>query len=258
MDSQTEARRVQIILLDKPGLMRASLAQFLGSQPDLEMIGECGSTDAALAILKESTVDVVLLNSDAFPDAGADLISSAREAGYRRWFLVIAGALDALRAAQAIKLGASGLFLTSDVPDHLTRAIRFVANGDVWIDSAILRSLATQLTGLPAHPRARESAVSLENRERRVVTLVVAGLSNQAIADRTGLSLSMVKNVVQRVFQKTGVRTRSLLVRRVLEGAWGAPHELLLQSSSMKSSPGFDIEPRDTLPAARLSESQLT
>lgn len=234
MTNHAEVKRIRLILLERPALMRASLAQFLAAQPDLEVIGEFDTPSEALAVMKDAAVDVVLLDPDALPDDGDDFMCLAREAGYHGWFLVLTGAPDVRKAAQAIRLGASGVFLISDVPDHLIRAIRFVANGDAWVDSTILRSLATQLICKQPPVALGKPATPLDDRERKIVALIVAGLSNQAIADRTGLPLGTVKNVVQRLFDKTRARTRSLLVRRVLEGFLGDPSRLLLEPSATK------------------------
>lgn len=221
MNGQIEERRIRLVLFEKPGLLRASLSRRLASEPDLEVIGECGTSAEALALLNGSLADVVLLDSNACTEHADNPISAARHAGYQGSFLIVVGELDVRNLALALKLGASGIFLMSDRPEHLIQAIRVVANGDVWIDRTVVQSLAGQLIDRYGQRQRHRPDLALEERERTVVLDILGGLSNKQIAEHTGLSTGMVKNIVLRVFTKTGIRTRSQLVRLALEGSFG-------------------------------------
>jgi DNA-binding NarL/FixJ family response regulator len=133
--------------------------------------------------------------------------------------LIVAGAADARSSALALKLGASGIFLKSEAPDRLVQAIRLVAKGDVWVDPKVIQLLADQL--IDGYPPVGDQRVDdpLENRERKVLMGILGGLTNKKIGDHLGLSESSVKNLVQRLFTKAGVKTRSQLVRVALEGS---------------------------------------
>lgn len=208
---------IRVVVVDALSLFRVSLGKFLASA-GIEVARECATREEALEFLQNSSADVVLLDLEL---AGAgDLISAARQAGHQARFLLIAGTADAAKSAPAIKLGASGIFLKSETPDRLVQAIHLVAEGRAWIDDQVLQMLAGELidrSGCPQAPRAN----GLDERERRVLSGILGGLSNRTIGDRIGLSESSVKNVVQRLFHKSGVKTRGQLVRMALEGGFG-------------------------------------
>ncbi len=210
--------RIRLVLLDDHGLFRAILARFLASEPDVEIVSECDTSSQALETLSSSTVDVVLLDFDLGSERGSDFITAAREAGYRGHFLIVASAPD-VSSAVGLKLGASGVFLKSEAPDRLLRAIRLVAAGDVWVDQRVIQMLADQ--AVSQEPRSNGAGLysALEEREHQVLRGILAGLTNKKIGDNLGLTESSVKNIVQRLFGKAGVKKRSQLVRIALEGS---------------------------------------
>jgi two-component system nitrate/nitrite response regulator NarL len=203
---------IRLFLVDDQGLFRASLACLLSSEPGFEVAGECGSA-VAIDILKNAPADVVLLDLDLGGERVADFICAARMAGYSGRFLILARASDAVTAAPALKLGASGIFLASESPDRVVQAIRLVAAGAVWVDQLVIQTLAEKY--VPA-----TCAIRLEERERKVLTGIVSGLTNRKIGLDIGLSEGSVKAIVQRLFAKAGVRTRGQLVRRALDGSF--------------------------------------
>jgi DNA-binding NarL/FixJ family response regulator len=202
---------------------RASLAHLLASEPDFEVVGECGTAAEALGLLKGSTPDVILLDFDVGAERGTDFMSGAKQANYQGHFLIVAGAPDVMKSALSLKVGASGIFLKSGPPERLLRAIKAVADGGVWVDPKVIQLLADQLIDQrPAFGEAgKERRGTLRDEpERNVLAGIVGGLSNRKIGDSLGLSESQVKNVIQRLFTKSGVRTRSQLVRAALEARW--------------------------------------
>jgi DNA-binding NarL/FixJ family response regulator len=227
MSDQTQEPRTRLVLLDDHGLFRESLGRLLASEPDLEVAGECGSSGEALDVLKRSAVDVVLLEFHVGMEPAGDFISAARQAGYQGRFLIVAGSADVRNSVFALKLGASGVFLKSGTPDRLVHAIRLVGGGGIWIDQKIIQLLADQLTNPHASLEDHEATGPLENRERNVLLGILGGLTNRKIGENIGLSESSVKNIVQRLFRKAGVKTRSQLVRVALEGALGVAREFI-------------------------------
>ena len=226
MHDQTNENRVRLVVLDNHGLFRASLARLLASVSGFEVVGECGTSAEALEMLNGSPVDVVLLDFDFGAEHANDLISAARKAGYRGRFLIVAGTTDAERSANALRFGASGVFLKSEVPERLVQAIRVIASGAVWIDQKIIQLLADQCLNQPRRGD-QESGSALEIREQRALLGILGGLTNRKIGDNMGLSESSIKSVVQQLFVRAGVRTRSQLVRMALEGSLGAARELV-------------------------------
>jgi DNA-binding NarL/FixJ family response regulator len=172
-------------------------------------------------------VDVVLLDFDRATGDGDGFMSAACRNGYQGYFLIVAGATDARSSAMAIKLGASGIFLKSEPPHRLVQAITLVANGAVWLDQRTIRLLADQSADGFRQLDDQGSANLLTDREQKVLLGILAGLTNKKIGENLGLSEGSVKTSVQRLFYRTGVRTRSRLVRAALEGSLGTAQALM-------------------------------
>ena len=255
-NDQTQDSRIRLVLLDELGLFRATLGRFLSSEPGFEVTGECGTPAEALEVLQRSTVEVVLLDFDVCTEEGGDFISAARQAGYQGRFLIVASAPDVRKSAVALQHGASGIFPKSEEPDRLVQAIKLVANGEIWIDQKVIRSLAGQLIDRCAQLEDHGPGKPLEERERKVLLGIVGGLSNRKIGYSMGLSESSVKNIVQRLFGKAGVKTRSQLVRVAFEGSLGVASEFITNGAPFagRLHSREQLQPASAnLPAARQS-----
>ena len=160
----------------------------------------------------------MLLDFDLGDEQGGRFISRAREAGYKgRIFMVTAG-MSATESSLALKLGVSGIALKHILPDALVRAIRLVASGETWLDQKVIQQMADRT--LDGDRQALPPTLTL--RENQVLKGVFEGLANKEIAARIGVSEASVKATLQQLFNKTGVRTRSQLVRITLEGSFRA------------------------------------
>ncbi len=123
--------------------------------------------------------------------------------------LVIACSLRREEAISLLRQEVGGIFDASNPLAELPAAIRTVAGGGKWLDARHVKLLVEASVG-------REEGSKLPARERAVLNLVLEGLSNKEIGQRIGLSEASVKAALQRLFRKSGVRTRSQLVRAAL------------------------------------------
>lgn len=225
VQEQSGNARIRLLLLEVHALFRVSLARLLAAERDFEVMGDCGSTSEALAMLHSSSIDVVLLDLDLGVNSAADVIALAMNSGFQGRFLIVTESANAERAALALKLGASGIFLKSDVPERLVQAIRLITAGGVWVDQKVIQLLAEQCLDPPRRAEPKRSA-ALDNREQAALQGILSGLTNRDIASILGTSESSVKNILQGLFGRTGVRKRSQLVRLAVEGALGDLHEM--------------------------------
>jgi two-component system, NarL family, nitrate/nitrite response regulator NarL len=211
---------IRLLLLDDHILFREGLSRLLVSEPDFETVAQCGAPAEALEVLAHSAVDIVLLDFDLEDDTGTRFISAATAAGYRGKILMVTAGMNALDSSHAWKLGISGIFLKHSSPATLLQAIRTVAAGKLWIDQK-----AAHPAPLAAPRAGARSSASLTPREQHVLRSVFEGLTNKEIAYEIGVSLSSVKATLQQLFEKTGVRTRSQLVRIAIERSLEAERE---------------------------------
>jgi DNA-binding NarL/FixJ family response regulator len=206
-------RRATILLVDDHALFRESVARFLDSDPGFRVAGGCATVDEAREfLLGNHQVDLVLLDFDLGARDGIDFMRVAESIGYEGKVLLVTAGMDESSAANLVRRGIAGIFLKHNPPSVLVDAIREVLAGKVWFEQNYLRKIAER-AGEDALPQTRK----LTKREQQVLIGVFEGLANKQIADRLQVSESSVKATLQQLFQKTGVRTRSQLVRIALE-----------------------------------------
>ena len=205
-------RRATILLVDDHALFRDSVARFLDSDPDFQVVASCATIEEAKEFLLASPVDLVLLDFDLGQWDGIDFMTVAASIGYRGRVLLVTAGIDESSAANLLRRGIAGVFLKHDPPAVLVDAIREVLAGKVWFEQNDLRRIVGRASEEEA-PRTRK----LTEREQQVLVGVFDGLANKQIAERLQVSESSVKATLQQLFQKTGVRTRSQLVRIALE-----------------------------------------
>lgn len=201
-----------ILLVDDHALFRESVARLLTSEPGFEVVAHCSSVEEALAVLRNNHVDIVLLDFDLGQHDGGEFMSLARQQGFDGKVLVVTAGVEKEQAAELIRNGVSGVFMKNESAALLVEAIRDVLAGKVWLDRELLRE-AMGGTGA----RLESKSERFTERERRVLSYIFEGLLNKQIADRIGVSESSVKATLQQLFSKTGVRSRSQLVRVALE-----------------------------------------
>lgn len=209
-DAQSASRkRIRLLLLADQALFRASLGRFLALEPEFELVGECATGGEATELLTRAAVDVALIEFEPESPHAGEFMSAAERSGFAGRFLVLTAVMNACNSARALRLGAAGVFLKSDSADRLIQAIRTVAAGEMWIDARIIRQMAERY---PLDEQ-RFDTDGLTEREQKVLLGILSGLSNKKIGEDMKISESSVKAVVQQLFDKTGVRTRSQLVR---------------------------------------------
>lgn len=206
--------KTQLLLLDDHALFRVMLKKLLDTESGFHVVADCSSIEDALGTLGRHHVDLVLLDYDLGQRVtGFQFIEKARKTGYAgRIFVVTAGMSDA-DYVRALVHGVCGIFLKHSSPELLIEAVHKVMAGETWIDQRCVQSLVHALEG-EERPRRRSR---LSERERDVLRGVFSGLTNKEIAARLGISEAAVKSALQQLFIKTGVRTRSQLVRVALE-----------------------------------------
>ena len=195
------------------------MSRLLDAEPDFEMVAGCASVDQALEVLRAKPVDLVLLDYDLGPHRGPDFIDAARAAGLKPRVLMVTAGITPSESVKLLSGGAAGLFLKHSSPALLAEAIRKVHGGETWVDQRCVRDLVQAASKAEARPPSRD----FTERERLVLKGVFEGLSNKEIGARLEISESSVKAALQQLFHKTGVRTRSQLVRIALEqfaGQW--------------------------------------
>jgi len=210
---KTAEETVRILLLDDHALFRESVSRLLSVEPGFEVVAHCGTIEEALQVLRRKSVDLVLLDFDLGERDGREFLRLAKEKGFQGKILVVTAGVDPQAVSELIRSGISGVFRKHDSAPLLAQGIRDVMAGKVWLDQEQLQSALTTEAATQQIGGTRR----FTERERQVLSFVFDGLVNKEIAARIGVSEGSVKSTLQQLFAKTGVRTRSQLVRIVLE-----------------------------------------
>jgi two-component system, NarL family, nitrate/nitrite response regulator NarL len=209
---KTAEQTLHILLLDDHALFRESVSRLLAAEPGFEVVGHCGTIEEALRALGRKSVDIVLLDFDLGERDGREFLRLAKEQGFKGKVLLVTAGVDAPAISDLIRAGVSGIFRKHDSAALLAEGIREVMAGKVWMEQDQLRTAFKTDASIP-----QQAARRFTERERQVLSFVFEGLANKEIAARIGVSEGSVKSTLQQLFSKTGVRTRSQLVRIVLE-----------------------------------------
>lgn len=205
---------IKILLIDDHTLFRESLGRLLQAESDIEIVGSSATVSDGLRLIQSSHPNVVLLDYDLGNDQGLSLLVKARAAGFSGAVLMVTAGIADAATLRLLQEGASGIFLKHSPPSRLITAIHRVAKGETWLDQNVMQSALAS----SKESKGEEPTPSLPTaREREVLQGVLDGLSNKEIAGKLGVSESAVKATLQQLFDKTGVRTRSQLVRIALE-----------------------------------------
>jgi DNA-binding NarL/FixJ family response regulator len=205
---------IRVLLVDDQALVRAGFRALLDADEDIDVVGEAGDGSAAVQLTRATRPDLVLMDIrmphvdglEATREIAADPALSATR-------IVILTTFDLDEYVfEALRVGASGFLLKDTEPADLLRAVRAVAGGDALLSPRVTRRLIAEFASRPRSPAPPRELDQLTDREREVMALVGAGLSNEEIAARLFVSPATAKTHVSRTMIKLGARDRAQLV----------------------------------------------
>jgi two-component system, NarL family, nitrate/nitrite response regulator NarL len=202
---------IRLLIIDDHAITRKALRVFLERLPDLTIVGDAASPEAALAAAVREQPDIILLDLVLGDANGLDLLTPLRTGAPGAHIVVLTGVCDADVHRRAIQLGARGVVLKGDAPKVLVKAIAEVAGGVIWLNSLgvarVLHEMPPTKT-TPATTPETQKINALTAREREIIRLLGQGLKNHALADRLGISEATVRDHLTSIFGKLGVRDR--------------------------------------------------
>ena len=216
---------IRVVLADDQELVRAGFRVLIESAPDVEVVGEASDGEGAVRAVAQEHPDVVLMDVRMPGMNGIEATKRIRELEGSEPRVLILTTFDLDEYVhQALRAGASGFLLKDSSPKDLLDAIRIINAGDSLLAPSITRRLIEEFTQRPG-PNLNSAAMleSLTDREREVLRLVAAGMSNTEIADRLVVSPATSKTHVSRILTKLGARDRAQLVMIAYETGLAKP-----------------------------------
>jgi DNA-binding NarL/FixJ family response regulator len=223
---------IRAVIADDQGLVRVGLRKVLEIEPDIEVVGEAADGQQAVAAAARLHPDVILMDIRMPALDGIEATRRiVRSHPTVRVLMLTTFGLDSY-VYDALRAGASGFMLKDAPPEEIAAAVRIIANGEALLAPSVTRAVINEFARHPASvPKQLPAAVaSLTPREREVLDLLIAGLSNPEICDRLVITDATAKTHVARILQKLGVRDRVQVViyayesGAVIPGAGDANH----------------------------------
>ncbi|CAL9480396.1 response regulator [Streptomyces sp. enrichment culture] len=200
---------LKVLVADDQGIVRAGFAAVIDAEEDMTVVGEAADGAAAVRLAERLAPDVVVMDvrMPELDGIAATRIITGR-AGAPRVLVLTTFDLDSY-VFDALRAGASGFLLKDVYASELLRGIRVVAAGESVLAPSATRRLVSHYAAAGDGPAAPVPELSaLTGRERGVLTLVAAGLTNAEIADQLGITVGTVKSHVNALLRKLGLRDR--------------------------------------------------
>jgi len=202
---------IRILVVGGYTLTRENLVAVLRTQHDID-VREASAVEESRPFLYDASLDVIVFQHSADGNPLAVFLEAVGQCGQAGKVLVISSWISDLQKQALIRAGVGGIFGEHRHFRELTSAIRRIAAGKRWFEDGLT----------PPPRRLANGSTALSAQEQRAANLAIDCLSNKEIAARMQVSESYVKGLIQRVFLKVGVRSRSELIRRAMETA--KPH----------------------------------
>ena len=207
---------IRVVLVDDQALVRGGFKALLGSDPEIEVVGEASNGAEAVAVAIAQQPDVILMDvrmpeMDGL-EATRNILSNVATASIRVLVLTTFD-LDEY-VYEGLRAGASGFVLKDIDPPELIQAVHVIARGEALLAPSITRRLIAEFASRrrPTTAEVSQRLSELTDREREVLTLIGRGLNNEEIAQELVISPATSKTHVSRIMSKLEARDRAQLV----------------------------------------------
>ena len=197
---------IRVFLLDDHEVVRRGIADLLGLESDMDVVGEAGSATDALHRIPAARPDVAILDVRLPDGTGIEVCRDARSLLPDLKCLMLTSYADDEALFDAIMAGASGYVLKDIKGNDLVEAVRSVAAGRSLLDP---RATQRVLERLRSGARAESKVDQLNEQERRILVLIGEGMTNRQIGESMHLAEKTVKNYVSSLLAKLGMERRT-------------------------------------------------
>ncbi|MFG2076288.1 DNA-binding response regulator, NarL/FixJ family, contains REC and HTH domains [Nonomuraea maritima] len=197
---------IRVFVLDDHEVVRRGVTALLESEDDIEVIGEAGTAESAIARIKALEPDVAVLDVRLPDGSGVDVCREVRSALPGLACLMLTSYADDDALFDAVMAGAAGYVLKQIHGSDLVGAVRTVASGQSLLDPV---STAAMLRRLRDRTARKDPLAALTDQERHILDLIGEGLTNRQIAERLFLAEKTVKNYVSNLLAKLNMERRT-------------------------------------------------
>lgn len=209
--------KIRLFIADDHAVFRSGLVALLEQQSDLEVVGEAATGPAAITLVPQHGVDVLLLDI-SLPGATGPRVAEALLAQRPHLAIVVLTMHDDPHyLRELLKIGARAFVLKHSPVSDLIRAIRIAHAGRRYVDPLLTDHLVDPLVGPARSPGPPVGADLLTPREREVCEALAYGHTNPEIAERLGISIRTVETHRMHIMAKLKIGSRAELVRFAID-----------------------------------------
>lgn len=195
-----------VVIVDDHPLFRRGVHELLDLEPSIEVVGEAGTREEALDLVRRFEPDLTILDLNMKGSSGVEILATLKEEDPSRRIVILTVSDSGKDLTACIQAGADGYFLKDMEPEDFLKSIRQTLEGQIIVDASMMAFLTTSL-------RAKMRSVVqdrpvLTGREGDVLELIAKGCTNKVIARQLDISEGTVKGHVKHILKKLGCRSR--------------------------------------------------
>ncbi len=199
------SQAVRLVLVDDHAVLRSGLADLLRGRGGMEVLGDTGKPDEAVALVRQHQPDLLLLDLRLGPVDGLSVLRALRAEGIETPVVILTMCTAEDDLAAALSAGVRGYLLKDMEPDEVIESIQRAARGEL----VVAPSMALKLAQMWQQGSVKRDLVgSLTEREREVLEHVARGKSNKVIAQALDISHNTVKLHVRHIMAKLDLGSR--------------------------------------------------
>ena len=205
--------QIRIGLVDDHQIVRTGLRQFLSEQEDFKIVGEASDGREAMALVRQTPMDVLLMDLVMPGRGGGDVMETLLAHFPDLAVLILSGYPEEHHALKVIRQGAKGYLNKNCTPHELAMAVRTAAAGKLYLSEAVGELLAGNLE----KKLSKVPHETLTNRELQILVRAAKGHKPSSIADQLSLSVKTVSSYRTHMMQKMGLNSNSELTYYALK-----------------------------------------
>lgn len=205
-------KKARILIVDDHVIVRQGIAQLVNREPDLDVCEEAGDADSALNVLRDTQVDLAIVDISLPGTSGIELVKMVRDSHPNMPVLVMSMHDEALYSDRAFRAGAKGYVMKQEATEKLLAAIRKILNGGVYVSDRMQTVMVQRFLNSGVDETV-SFIDNLTDREFEILRMIGQGLTVAEIADKLGRSAKTVEAHRANLREKLGLKRAAELAR---------------------------------------------
>lgn len=199
--------KIRLAIVDDHSIFREGMLSVLGTEPDIEIVGQGETAEDAVRLARELLPDIIFLDI-SMPGGGLNAAQTIVENYPVVKIIILTGSEGEAHVMTALKTGARAYVLKGVAARELVNILHTVQSGEVYVTPTLAASLLSEMTTGPRNEPSESTFDKLTEREHEILALIAAGTSNKEIGLQLHLTEKTVKHYVTNILQKLQVHNR--------------------------------------------------